>query len=75
MAIKLKVKSMAGMHEMTQKRLSELTGIRPDTLSNYYMNKAKHIPLEHIDKFCTLFKCTPGDLITYTDDSRDEKEQ
>jgi putative transcriptional regulator len=36
---------------MTQKESSELTGVRLATISAYCNDKAKHIVIEHFNKF------------------------
>ena len=46
----------------TQAELSKKTGIRIDTISKLCTGKAKHIPLDVLDKLCNELNCTPGDL-------------
>ena len=50
---------------LNQKQLSEITGIRAATISAYYNNSAKHFVLDHLDKFCEIFNCSPNDIIKY----------
>jgi len=66
--IKLKISDMLGKYKMTQLRLSELSGIRGSTVSNYYHDKVKYIDIEHLDKFCKIFKCQPSDIMEYIED-------
>lgn len=50
---------------ITQKKLSELTGIRQATISTYCNDTAKHLVKEHLDIFCKFFDCELSDLIEY----------
>ena len=63
--IKFKVKVMLAMREMTQKELAEKTGIRPPTISAICTGTIKHLPVEALDKICTVLECQPGDLIEF----------
>ena len=51
---------------MTQKDLAEKTGIRLATIGDMCNNKAKHIPLDTMDKICELFDCEISDLFART---------
>ena len=57
MAIKIKVSDLLGKHKMTQKELSEKTGIRPGTVSALYHETTKRLEIEHLDKLCDVFEC------------------
>ena len=46
----------------TQAELSKKTGIRIDTISKLCTGKAKHVPLDVLDKICDELNCQPGDL-------------
>ena len=63
--IKFKVKVWLAMRDMTQKELAERTGIRPPTISAICTGTIKHLPVEALDKICTVLECQPGDLIEY----------
>lgn len=63
MPIKLTLKVMLAKREMTQKDLSEKTGIRPPTISAIANNTAKHLPIDVISKICEVLDCKPGDWI------------
>jgi putative transcriptional regulator len=62
--IRINVSEWLGKKKMTQKELSEATGIRPATISALYHETAKRIEIEQIDKICEVFDCEPGELIT-----------
>jgi putative transcriptional regulator len=65
MAIKIKVSDLLGKYKMTQKELSDRTGIRPATISALYHETIKRIEIEHIEKLCEVFNCQPGDILSY----------
>ena len=63
--IKFKVKVMLAMRDMTQKELSERTGIRPPTVSAICTGAVKHLPVEALDKICDVLDCQPADLMEF----------
>ena len=67
--IKFKVKVMLAVREMTQKQLAEKTGIRPPTISAICTGTVKHLPIEALDKICSVLECQPADLIEYVSDA------
>ena len=56
---------------MTQKELSEKTGIRPPTISAYCNDTFKHIVKDHLNAFCEIFNCSVSDLIEYEKENTD----
>ena len=70
--IKFNIKMQRLLHNnMSQKQLSELTGIRLPTLSEYENGTAKTIRVEYLNKLCEVFNCQISDLICYC--SNDDK--
>ena len=63
--IKFSVKVMLAKREMTQKELAEQTGIRPPTVSAICTGAIKHLPIDALDKICTVLDCQPADLMEY----------
>ena len=63
--IKFKVKVMLAMRDMTQKELAERTGIRPPTVSAICTGAVKHLPIEALDKICSVLDCQPADIMEY----------
>ena len=63
--IKFKVKVWLAMRDMTQKELADRTGIRPPTISAICTGTIKHLPVEALDKICTVLNCQPGDLLEF----------
>lgn len=66
--IKFKVKVMLAVREMTQKDLAQKTGIRPPTISAICTGSIKHLPVDALDKICTVLDCQPSDLLEYVPD-------
>lgn len=66
--IKFKVKVMLAIREMTQKDLAEKTGIRPPTISAICLGTVKHLPVEALDKICSVLQCQPADIMEYIED-------
>lgn len=71
--IKSRLKILLAEHEMTQSQLTEITGIRPGTVTNIVNNKIKQIPVEALEKICNLFNCDVGDVFRYVPDPPEEK--
>lgn len=69
--IKMKLHIKLAEHRMTQKELSERTGIRQPTISAYCNDSFKHIVKEHLDQFCEIFDCQVSDLIEYEPNKKD----
>ena len=70
--IKFKVKVMLAIRGMTQKELAEKTGIRPPTISAICLGTVKHLPIEGLDKICSVLNCQPSDLMEYVDEPTEE---
>ena len=66
--IKCHLKMYLAMREMTQMQLSMETDIRQPTISAMCTGKAKHIPVDVLNKLCKAFNCQPGDLLEYRPD-------
>lgn len=65
MPIKFHLKRILAINEMTQKQLSEITGIRPPTISAICNSSIKHIPVGVIEKICEVLHCQPSDIMEY----------
>ena len=63
--IKCRLKVLLAEHDITQKELGLKTGIRIPTINAMCNNKIKQIPVEALDKICSLFKCQPNDVFTH----------
>ncbi len=69
--IKFKVRVQLAIKEMNQKRLAELTGIRPSTVSAICSGTVKHLPVDALNKICTVLECQPSDLMEYIPDKEE----
>lgn len=63
--IKLNLHLLLAQYRISQKDLSDMTGIRPPTISAYCSNTFKHIVTSHLDKICYVLNCSPKDIIIY----------
>lgn len=69
--IKFNIKVLRVIHgNMSQKQLSDLTGIRLPTLSQYENSTAALIRAEHLNKLCEVFECDFSDVIVYRPDDK-----
>lgn len=63
--IRIKLSRILGDKRITQAELSRLTGIRKNTISNYYNEWADRISLEHLDRICEVLNCDITDILVY----------
>lgn len=63
--IKINLSRLLGERRMTQKQLSQLTGIRANTINDLYHEIAVSLKVEHLDKICEVLDCSINDLIEY----------
>lgn len=50
--VKIHLSRLLGERRMTQKRLSELTGIRRNAINEWYNEITVSLKVEHIDRIC-----------------------
>ena len=63
--IKIHLSKLLGERRMTQKRLSELTGIRRNTINDWYNEITVSLKVEHIDRICEVLGCSVEELVEY----------
>ncbi|MFZ7936198.1 MULTISPECIES: helix-turn-helix domain-containing protein [Bacillus cereus group] len=61
--IKCHLSKLMGERKMTIQDVHEQTGLNRNTISNLYHEKVKRVDYDTIDKLCTLFGCTVGELL------------
>ena len=73
--IKIKLSDLLGKNKMTQKALSDITGIRPATVSKMYYEEIKRIDVKHLDNICKAFNCEISELLEYIPDEKKKKKK
>lgn len=71
--IRCKLASLMGDRKIL--KLSDVvhaTGIKRNTLTNMYYDRAVRIELSVADKLCKFFGCTMNDLFEYSNEFRDK---
>lgn len=68
--VQCKLHILIAKHRITQKELSEKTGIRRPTIGEYCRDTFKTISREHIEILCQYFQCEIQDLIEYIPDDK-----
>jgi DNA-binding Xre family transcriptional regulator len=68
MAIRLKVREIALEKEMSQRRLSRLTGIDIKNIQRVFRNDRAIVNTETLDRLATALEVEPGDLIEHVED-------
>lgn len=63
--VKIHLSKLLGERRMTQKKLSELTGIRRNTINEWYHEITVSMKVEHIDRICEALDCSIDELIEY----------
>lgn len=63
--IRIHLSGLLGEKRWTQAYLSQMTGIRPNTISDIYNEIAERISLEHLDRICEVLECELTDLMEY----------
>ena len=63
--VRIKLSRVLGELRITQAELSRLTGIRKNTISNYYNEWTDRINLEHLDRICEALNCDVTDILVY----------
>ncbi len=54
---------LLGERRMTQRQLAELTGIRPNAISDLYNDIAERFSFEQLDKICEVLDCDLSELL------------
>ncbi len=70
--IRILLSSILGEKRLTQAKISELTGIRPNTINEMYHEYAERVSLDHLDRLCRTLDIELSDLIKYVPDDSEE---
>ena len=63
MAIRILLSRKVGELRWTQADLSRKTGIRPNTINDYYNELSDRINLEHFDRICEALDCDLSEIL------------
>lgn len=66
--LKNRLRVLLAEKNMTQSKLSEITGIRPGTITNIVNDNIKQIPVDAACKICDVLDCNIGDIWQYKKD-------
>lgn len=61
--IGIRLSTLLGEKRWTQADLARRTGIRANTINDYYHEMADRVNLEHLDRICEVLGCDLYDLI------------
>lgn len=64
--IQFKLMEVLKERDITRYKLSKLTGIRYDTICNYFSGKVTLLNKEYLKIFCDVLNCQISDIIEYT---------
>lgn len=56
--VKIHLSKILGEKLMSQRELSELTGIRPNTINEWYHEITVSLRVEHSDRICEVLGCS-----------------
>lgn len=73
--IRIKLCELMGREKMTRKKLSELTGIRPNTIGDLYREDIKKIDIHALDKICSVFQCEISEVLEYIPDDKNVEDK
>ena len=71
--IRITLSRLLGEKRITQKELSDLTGISENSIRKLYHDKATMIQTNTLDVLCRALNCRPEDLFEYIPDEPEEK--
>lgn len=63
--VRIYLSKLLGERRWTQKKLADVTGIRPSTINEWYHEIIPRLNIEHIDKICEALNCNITDLLEY----------
>ncbi len=68
MAIRIRLSRVLGEERMSQKELSEITGLNHKSIGALYNEMLERVSLEHLNKICKALKRPIGDILEYVPD-------
>ena len=61
--IRILLSTRLGERRLNQAELSRMTGIRANTVNDYYHNMAERVNLDHLDLICEALDCELTDIL------------
>ncbi|NJM68149.1 MAG: helix-turn-helix domain-containing protein [Acaryochloris sp. RU_4_1] len=72
MTVKILLKELRTARNLSQNKLARLLDMSPQNVQRIEYGEAKAIPLETLDKLCSVLDCQPGDILVWVDDDGDK---
>lgn len=63
--IRIYLSRILGEKRWTQADLARKTGIRPNTISEFYNELVERVNLDHLNKICEVLECDLTDILKY----------
>lgn len=73
--IRIRLSALLGEMRITQKKLSQLTGIRPNAINDMYHELSPRINLEYIDRICSVLNVKMTDILVRDADNEKKPEE
>ena len=70
MAIRIRLSRVLGEDRISQKDLSEMTGINHSSIGALYNEMLERVSLDHLDKICKALNRPIGDILEYVPDKK-----
>ena len=61
--VRILLSAKLGELRWTQSDLAKATGIRPNTINEYYHELSDRINLDHLDRICSALNCDVSDIL------------
>lgn len=72
--IRIRLSALLGELRMTQKKLSELTDIRPNAINDMYHELSPRVNLEYVDRICSALNVNLSDILVRDSDDKKSPE-
>ena len=73
--IRIRLSAILGERRITQKKLSQLTGIRPNAINDMYHELSPRINLEYLDRICTILNVKMTDILVRESEMKNGPEE
>ena len=73
--IRIRLSALLGERRITQKKLSQLTGIRPNAINDMYHELTPRVNLEYVDRICSVLNVKMTDILVRDSDYKNDPEE